>query len=513
MFNLKKSQVLAIVFFIILSVTLFAGVFLAQKRQDIRPKANASSVSLQLFPATEYFTVGGEKVFELKAVFTGGIATEKIDYLKTEITFSNQFLTVPAGKYVDTSMSGLTKIFRVDGPVAANEAGKIIIELGAKTPGSGPATDKPFTIAKIYFTGKANTTAVQNIVIGATQMVNNVAGEIPTTAIGTNYTVGQSNITITPAPPIVITGKANFLIVSDLVSSTVGQNIKTTVSLQITDANVKVSGVDFMLLYDKGKLDVGNIVPNVIAVDPKAPFTDAPIVTSGGSFDDTFNFVRVSLVARRPSAELVGGTIKLADVIFRGRGVGAATIKFPDDNKYLEVVGIGVVSSILGSPPIASIVPSSIILSSNATLSLIPVASAISVNGTKSYELQASFPNGSATQKLDYFRTEINFNNVYLQVPAGNYVDTAASGFDKILRVDGPSAANDAGKIIIELGAKTSGGGPATDKTITLVKFNLQGKSAISISQNLTVTNTQLVNNLSQPLTVTAQTASYTVGQ
>lgn len=373
MFNFKKNQILAIVFFAILSVSLFAGVYLSQKRQDIRPRAGASTVSLQLFPTTEYFTVGGEKVFELKAVFTGGTATEKIDYLKTDLTFSNQFLLVPTGKYVDTAMSGLTKIFRVDGPVAANEAGKIIIELGAQTPGSGPATDKPITIAKIYFSGKANTTSVQNIAIGASQVVNNQAAEITATTAGTNYIVGQSNITITPAPTCIpmppdcgntlpggsiivcspppggycprSTGKANFLIVSDLNSATVGQNIKTTVSLQITDPKVKVSGVDFLLLYDKEKLDVGNIVPNITSIDPKAPFTDAPIVTSGGSFDDTFNFVRVSLITRRPSSELVGGTIKLADIVFRGRGVGSATIKFPEDNKNLEVVGFGLTST------------------------------------------------------------------------------------------------------------------------------------------------------------------------
>lgn len=150
-------------------------------------------------------------------------------------------------------------------------------------------------------------------------------------------------------------GKANFLLSSDPpLNATAGQNINVLVSLRLTDPSLKVSGVDFMLLYDKNLLDVGNIVPNVETVTPGAPFTDAPIVTSGGQYngpecaDDVnnckFNFLRVAEVARRADADLPGGTsaaITLANITFRGRGSGGqAEIKFPDDNKYLEVVGL-----------------------------------------------------------------------------------------------------------------------------------------------------------------------------
>lgn len=141
--------------------------------------------------------------------------------------------------------------------------------------------------------------------------------------------------------PRALQGKADFLLSADSNTSTAGKNINVLVSLRLTDAALRVSGVDFVLLYDKNLLDVGNIVPNVTAVDPKAPFTDAPIVTSGGSFDENFNFIRVAQIARRADAALPTGTFQLAKITFRGRSEGQATIKFPDDDKYLEVVGTG----------------------------------------------------------------------------------------------------------------------------------------------------------------------------
>lgn len=142
--------------------------------------------------------------------------------------------------------------------------------------------------------------------------------------------------------PKALQGKADFLLSSDTITSSVGQNINVLVTLRLTEPTAKVSGVDFLLLYDRDKLDVGNIVPNVTAVDPNAPFTDAPVVTSGGSFDATYNFIRVVEIARRADANLPGGTLQLARITFRGRSNGQATIRFPDDNKYLEVSGTGI---------------------------------------------------------------------------------------------------------------------------------------------------------------------------
>lgn len=294
--------------------------------------------------------------------------------------------------------------------------------------------------------------------------------------------------------PKALQGKANFLLSPDSTTSSVGKNINVLVSLQVTDDYVRVSGVDFVLLYDKEKLDVGDIVPAITKLNPGAPFTDAPIVTSGGSFDDTYNFVRVAQVARKPTDQLFGGTFSLAKITFRGRGEGQASIKFAED-KYLEIVGI-VTDKKWGPTPVD---PAK---SGDVLLSVVPSSATFAAGESKAFELQAAFSSGSATQKLDYFKAEISFNKEVLQMPAGSYVDTQISGFDKIFRVDGPTAANEAGKIIIELGAKTAGSGPSTEKTITIAKFNLKAKEVVSAAQTFTVGNAQVVDNKPNSLKV-----------
>ncbi len=142
-------------------------------------------------------------------------------------------------------------------------------------------------------------------------------------------------------PQASFVGRANIMMNSDLMSTNVGQSFNVLITLQLTDPRLKVSAMDFLVLYDKAKLDVVNIIPALTSIDPKAPFTDANIVTSGGNFDDTFNFVRVAEYARKYNADLKGGTFNVAKIIFRARGEGKAAIKMPDDNKYIEIVGIG----------------------------------------------------------------------------------------------------------------------------------------------------------------------------
>ncbi len=142
--------------------------------------------------------------------------------------------------------------------------------------------------------------------------------------------------------PRALAGKANLLLSADTVNATAGANLQVLVSLQVTDARVRVSAADFILLYDKNKLEVTNLVPAVQSSGlPASFFTDVPVLTYGGNFDKDFNFLRVSEVARMPEASLPGGTMTLAKVTFRPIKEGAAVIKFPDDNKYLEVVGTG----------------------------------------------------------------------------------------------------------------------------------------------------------------------------
>lgn len=142
--------------------------------------------------------------------------------------------------------------------------------------------------------------------------------------------------------PRALQGKANLLLSADTNSSHVGKTVDVLVSLQLTDPALKVSGADFLLLYDKNKLDVKNITPAIPNTSiPEPAFTDALILSSGGIFDENFNYLRVVEVAKKTDAELSSGTLTLAKITFLAKGEGAATIKFPDDNKYLEISGTG----------------------------------------------------------------------------------------------------------------------------------------------------------------------------
>lgn len=201
LFALTKKQLLSITLIIGLLVSLVLALRLAGTRQEIRKKAAGAVMSLSLYPVSETIGVGQAKLFELKAAFSGGSSTEKLDYFKTELSFNPGYIKVPEGKYLDTGESGFGKIIRVDGPQAANESGKIIIELGAGTPGTGPSTDKPVTIAKLYFEGKGVTPASQDVKIGQTQAVNNQSSDINVTSQSAKYLVTLSaDTTPTPTP-------------------------------------------------------------------------------------------------------------------------------------------------------------------------------------------------------------------------------------------------------------------------------------------------------------------------
>ncbi|MCL4338903.1 cohesin domain-containing protein [Patescibacteria group bacterium] len=341
--QLTKNQTFSLVFLAVLFFSLFVGLILVQQRQEIRPKASSTSVVLSLLPATQNFNLNDTNTFDLVATFTGGSSTEKIDGIQTEVDFSSQYLNIPANHYIITAQSGLS-VLRVDGPTISNQNNKALIRLVATTPGSGPSTDKPIVVAKIDFQGIAATPRPQIISLGTSQIVNNLSVAIPVTLVGAGYTVGQGNITITPPGPTirpVIPGQADFLLQTDSNSTSVGQTFTVNVSMKLTDSSARASGVDFILLYDKKILDVVNTVPNITTVNSQAPFTDGQ-VASGGSFNDQYNFVRVTLLSKKQTTDLPSGTINLAKVTFKGSSVGTATIKFPDDNSLLQVSGIAV---------------------------------------------------------------------------------------------------------------------------------------------------------------------------
>ena len=197
-FFLKKNGLkLTAIFIVALMVTVFFWQYL--NLYLTRSKADASSVTLSLIPATSSFGNQEVKEFKLIAQFNGGSAAEKIDYLKVKINFPKENLEL--ADYVDTIDSSLGRQIRVDGPAAANGNGIIIIELGALSPGSGPATNSgPVTIAKIKFKGKS---AIQNgaITINTAEIYNNFSVTIDQiTKNNATFSVVIDGPTSTPVP-------------------------------------------------------------------------------------------------------------------------------------------------------------------------------------------------------------------------------------------------------------------------------------------------------------------------
>lgn len=146
--------------------------------------------------------------------------------------------------------------------------------------------------------------------------------------------------------PRALQGQANLLLSSDLNGQAkVGDTFTVVASLQLNSAqnsSLKVSGVDFVLLYDKSKLAVINTVPALSAVMANGLFTDAPVVTFGGNFDDTTSFLRVSEIVKKKTEDLQSGTFPLARITFRALSAGDASIRFADD-QYIQIVGISCV--------------------------------------------------------------------------------------------------------------------------------------------------------------------------
>jgi len=144
-----------------------------------RSKAGASSATFSFLPNNLSLKVGEVSApISLLLQFQDGSRDEKIDYLKLVLNFPKDNLEL--ADYIDTSTSGLIRQIRVDGPVAANGSGQIIIELGANSPGAGPATNtSPITVAKLKFKGKSIVNNSQ-ITIGDVQIVNNASAEITT---------------------------------------------------------------------------------------------------------------------------------------------------------------------------------------------------------------------------------------------------------------------------------------------------------------------------------------------
>lgn len=141
-------------------------------------------------------------------------------------------------------------------------------------------------------------------------------------------------------PRAALPGQANLLLSTDKENPGVGEEFHVLMSMQLTDSKLRVSGVDLVLLYDKTALEVTNIIPSITSTSSTAAFDDVIHLSSGGNYDDNFNFLRITLTATRPNNQLAGGTVSVASVTFRAKEPKSAIIKFPDDNNQLKITGI-----------------------------------------------------------------------------------------------------------------------------------------------------------------------------
>ena len=140
-------------------------------------------------------------------------------------------------------------------------------------------------------------------------------------------------------PRASLAGVANFRLNADTTQVKAGDTVNVLVSLELTDPNVLVSGVDFSLLFDKAKLSFVSA-----SQASGSPFTDVVIMpTSSQLYQNegagSFDYIRMAMVANSSDANLSGGTVPLANIVIQALSDGAGTIKFPDDNSKLQAVG------------------------------------------------------------------------------------------------------------------------------------------------------------------------------
>jgi len=120
------------------------------------------------------------------------------------------------------------------------------------------------------------------------------------------------------------------------IDTSVGEEINILAWTSLTRSALRISGIDFRVLYDKSKLEVVNVSPQV---SDNGPFTQVMHLSYNESFDSRYNYLRLSEIAVKSDDQLAGGSVPLANITFRMISSGSATIKYPDDNSYLEIVG------------------------------------------------------------------------------------------------------------------------------------------------------------------------------
>lgn len=167
-FSKMKSK---IIFLVLITILLFIIINSILSSNVI---ANSDVALLNFVPNNQNFQVNDIKVFDLNLNFKEGLPDEKINYLKIEVIFPRDYLAVPKGRYIDTSLSGFNRIVRVDGPTVSNDTGKIILELKAIPSESGPLISGEINLAKLYFLAKTATISERDITIEKVKLNTNL---------------------------------------------------------------------------------------------------------------------------------------------------------------------------------------------------------------------------------------------------------------------------------------------------------------------------------------------------
>ncbi|MCL5797590.1 MAG: hypothetical protein M1366_02205 [Patescibacteria group bacterium] len=189
--NISGGKGKSIFILLLLLVALFVAVVLVRQNQELRNRAAGLSVTLSLNPSTDNLSTSKPKEFDIIATFQNGSSGEKLDGIRTVLNFPAANIFIPDSPLIDTSTSGLSP-YKVDSPAVANQAGKMNITLIASTPGSGPSTDKPVIIAKVFLQGKAPITST-SVTFSDTQIVNNQSAQVPVQLESANLGVVMDN--------------------------------------------------------------------------------------------------------------------------------------------------------------------------------------------------------------------------------------------------------------------------------------------------------------------------------
>lgn len=148
------------------------------------------------------------------------------------------------------------------------------------------------------------------------------------------------------------------------------------------------------------------------------------------------------------------------------------------------------------------------------TLSLIPASLSFKTGEVKEIQLIAQFKDGSASEKIDYFKLKINFPKDNLELVDAPTIDPNSLNLSlvRVIQVDGPATANTKGIVIIELGSSLPDSGPATNSRPIVAKIKFKGKSAIKNSTISVDKDLQIINNASSAITqITKNNTTFSV--